>query len=101
MQFLFNYILLFDTDFGQLLTLYNIKCFIFVVFDIGDEASENNHDKDMKNLVGCIGNMVEDPNIKNDKNKALENLISNKHVSINVAIILKTGFIDKVMQIII
>lgn len=55
----------------------------------------------MKNLVGCIGNMVEDPNIKNDKNKALENLISNKHVSINVAIILKTGFVDKVMQIII
>lgn len=55
----------------------------------------------MENLIGCIGNMVEDPNIKNNKNKALENLISNKHISINVAIISKTGFVDKVMQIII
>lgn len=53
----------------------------------------------MKNPFGCVENIIEDQNTKNDKNKTLENLIDNKYAFINVIATPKTGFVDEVTKI--
>lgn len=98
-KFLFNYNFWFDSNFGQLLTLYNVKSYISIVANNKDKILKNNKDKIVKNLIGYIENIAKDQNNENDKNKLLKNLISDKYASINIDIILKTDFFNKAIKI--
>lgn len=84
-----------DSGFGQLLTTCDVKSPIFGISYIRDQVPENDQNKGMANLSDRIKDVVEVLDNKNNNNKALENLIDNKHLPINVAATLKTSVIDK------
>lgn len=51
--------------------------------------------KSVENDISCIDNVVEVQDIRNDKDKVLENLIGNEHAPINIATTLEAGFVDE------
>lgn len=88
-----------DSGFNQLLISCNIESLTSVFPNIRDQAPQKDKGKSIKNLVGWVENVFEVQDPKNTKNKALENSISNEHVSIDVAIAFKIYFIDKITKI--
>lgn len=87
------------SGFGQLLTLYNIKGLTLVVPNIGDQVFRNNSSKDIKNPVSYSKNAIEIQDTRNDKDKALKNLINDQHALIDVDPTPKTGFVDETTKI--
>lgn len=53
----------------------------------------------MENPVSHVENIVEVQNTRNDKNKALENLIIDEYAPINVVPTLEIGFVNKAIKI--
>lgn len=47
-----------DSGLGQLLTSCNVEGFTSVVFDVEDQAPENDLSKSVENLVGYVQNVV-------------------------------------------
>lgn len=96
----FNSIVSFsDSDFGQLLTLYDVKGLIFFLPNIGDQVPQNDQGKGVENLFGLVENIVEVQNMGNAKDKALENLIGDKYAFIDITILLENSFVDKTTKI--
>ena len=88
-----------DSNFGQLLTPYDVEGLTFVFPDVGDQVSRKDQGKGAENPVSRVEHVVEVQGTGNIKDKALENLIGDKHASINVAVALENGFVDEATKI--
>lgn len=96
----FNSIISFsNSDFGQLLTLYDVKGLTFFLPNVGDQVPQKDQGKGVENLFGLVENIVEVQNMGNAKDKALENLIGDKYAFIDITILLENSFVDETTKI--
>lgn len=88
-----------DFGFGQLLTPCDFNGPNFIFSDVGDQAPRKDQGKSVENLVSQVEYVIKVQNTGNAKDKVLENLIGNKHASIDIAVVPKSDFVDEAIEI--